>query len=266
MLDFSVDILYTHIMDKIKIRISSFVLLILENDAQVFNLIKKDNSPNRNGLLNKLIPNLLLFRKSRREQIKSLLSEMGRGNAVDIYETVNQVLNQVYFNDTSIEDLDSEVWILPTKHTKAVFEEIIESETRLAASSISEYLRGLLNEYALLPQYKREEIAFINELSLLQNACARGKIVHFTYKDEKFNFFPFQHMFGFLYDQTNSIIGYDVDRKQIRSFHITDIDNLYMTSTKYVPSEKLINALQEYLDSFVYDEDNIINFGDDNEN
>lgn len=252
-------------MDKIKIRISSFVLLIIENDAQRFGFIKSDNAPNKNGLLNKLIPNLLWIRKIRREKIRQVLSEMGKEHTEEIYEAVNQVIDGVYFDNADIRTLDEEIWILPTKQAETAFDEIYESETAITALSITEYIRGLLNEYALLPQYKREEFAFYDEINMIQYACASGQILHFEFDGEKYKFFPFQHTFGYLYDQTNYLIGYDMTRKQIRSLPIALLNGIYTIKSKFKPSDDLIDKLQCYLEEYRYDAANIVELGEDYE-
>ena len=56
--------------DKIKVKISSFVANILENDALRFGFIK-NNKSNKNALLNKLIPTLVEVRKTRRNEIEA---------------------------------------------------------------------------------------------------------------------------------------------------------------------------------------------------
>ena len=55
--------------DKIKVKISSFVADILENDALRFGFTKNERS-NKNALLNKLIPTLVEVRKARRNEIE----------------------------------------------------------------------------------------------------------------------------------------------------------------------------------------------------
>lgn len=249
-------------MDKIKVRVSSFVLLIIENDAQRFGFIKNDDTPNKNGLLNKLIPNLLILRKKRREKIRRTLSDMGKTNTEEIYEAVNQVIDEVYFDNADIHTLDEDLWILPTRQSETAFDEIYESEMNITSLSLTEYIRGLLNEYALLPQYKREAFVFLTEIDLIQSTCETGQILHFYFDGEKYKFFPFQHMYGFLYDQTNYLIGYDIVRKQIRSFPIAWLDKLYALKNKFRPSNDLIEKLQNYLNEYRYGSDNIVYFGE----
>lgn len=103
----------------IKISVSDFVLRILQNDAEKFGFLKKEMEPNLNGLLNKLIPNLLNFRKARREEIYRILNEdFAREDTEKIYECINTVIDQVYFSDVELQCLDDVIWFRPsTKKT-----------------------------------------------------------------------------------------------------------------------------------------------------
>ena len=252
-------------MNKIKIRIASTVFLILENDAERFHYIKSDDSPNKNGLLNKLIPNLLVIRKLRREKIRQALSDMGKERAEEIYESVNQVIDEVYFDDLDLDILDAEIWILPTAQSQTAFDEICDSETKIAALSVTEYLRGMLNEYAMLPQYKREHLVFYREIRLIHSAFATTQILRFECNGEKYKFFVYQYVYGYLYDQTNYLIGYDIDRKQIRSFPIARLKKLYLLKKKYKPSENLMNSIENYHNESQYGMDNIVDWRENDE-
>ena len=102
---------------KAKIRISSIVLLIIDNDCQAFGFISKENNPNRNGFFNKLIPNLLEARKARRNKIEPVLhDDFGRNDSEAIYEAVNTIIDQVYFEDEETERLDSSFWLGPDSY------------------------------------------------------------------------------------------------------------------------------------------------------
>lgn len=252
-------------MDKKKIGVSLFVDLIIENDACNFGFIKKDGYPNKNGFLNKIIPNILTLRKVKREKIRRTLADMGRENAEEIYEAVNQIIDEVYFDNEDIHTLDTNICLLPTRETATIFDEICENETVITAQTPTECIRGLLNEYALLPQYKRETVAFSTEIDMIFDACTTGKTLHFDFKGDKFKFFPFQHMYGFLYNQSNYLIGYDINRKQIRSFPIVLIRRLFVLKGKYHPNPNLVEKLQDYLNRYNYGEENIVDFGDENE-
>ncbi len=89
-------------VDKIKLKVSSFVANILEIDALSFEFVKNGKS-NKNALLNKLIPTLVEVRKERRNQIETILNdEYNRTDSENIYNAVNTVIDRVYFNDENL--------------------------------------------------------------------------------------------------------------------------------------------------------------------
>lgn len=238
----------------IKLSVSDFVLRILQNDAEKFGFLKKEKEPNLNGLLNKLIPNLLYFRKARRDEIYRILTEdFARSDTEAVYECVNTVIDQVYFSDAELQVLDEVIWFRPSTRQNAVFDEIEESETKITGQTTTEYIRGLLNEYSRFPQYKRETIAFDNELYDFANACETGRIFHATVNGKSIRLFAFHYVYGFTYDQTNYLIGYDMTNKVIGAIPLCVVRDSYLVERKYKPSEKLIELLQEYYENEEYD-------------
>ncbi len=238
----------------IKLSVSDFVLRILQNDAERFGFLNKEKEPNLNGLLNKLIPNLLFFRKSRREEIHRVLKEdFAREDTETIYECVNTIIDRVYFSDAELQFLDDVIWFRPSVKQNAVFDEIEQSEIRITGQTTTEYIRGLLNEYARFPQYKREAIAFYNEFYDYAEACETGKIFHATVNGKSIRMFAFHYVYGFTYDQTNYLIGYDMTNRVIGAIPLCMIRDSYTVERKYKPSENLIDLLQKYYENEEYD-------------
>ena len=200
----------------IKLSVSDFVFRILQNDAEKFGFLKKEKEPNLNGFLNKLIPNLLRFRKARREEIHRVLStDFAREDSEKIYECVNTVIDRVYFSDDELELLEEIIWFRPSTKENAVFNEIEQSEIKITGQTTTEYIRALLNEYSRLPQYKRETLAFNSELCDFAEACETGKIFHATVNGKSIRMFAFHYVYGFTYDQSNYLLGYDLTNKII---------------------------------------------------
>lgn len=245
---------------KIKVKISSFVANILENDALRFGFTKNDKS-NKNALLNKLIPTLVEVRKARRNEIEYVLKEeYGREDTESIYNAVNTVIDKVYFNDAELNVLDEYIWIRPARETMATYDEIETSETLITAQNLSVYIRGLLNEYSRLPQYKRETLVFDKELDVFSDACCSRKILHFRDKEnsKRYKAFAYHYYYGYLYDQTNYCVIYDLKEKIIKSIPLCDIKDIYAIKQKYKPSDKLIELLQEYTDNCDFEKEIII--------
>lgn len=232
--------------DLIKVNLSSFVTLILMNDALAFGF-RRGDSANINGLINKVMPNLLQLRKYRRDRTQQLLREAGfsEGQAA-IEGAVNAIIDAVYFSDAELSILDDIVWIRPTRHAYASFEEIADAETEMTGLPLSVYIRGILNEYARLPQYKREALVFDEELSIAAEACLSGRILHYTRAGCACRLFAYQYLYGFAYDQTNYIVGYDLITKRVCSVPLHEIRNAYLVAKKYRPGHTLLAALKDY--------------------
>lgn len=243
--------------DKIKIKVSSFVANILENDALRFGFMKNGQS-NKNALLNKLIPTLVEVRKTRRTEIEDILkNEYTREDSENIYNAVNTVIDRVYFEDEELNVLDEYIWIRPSKETIATYDEIETSETIITAQEIPVYIRGLLNEYSRLPQYKREILTFNSELEIFANAYDTRQILHFKDKEtgERYKAFAFGYYYGYLYDQTNYCIIYDINNKKIKAIPLYRIQDIYTIKQKYKPSERLVEQLQAYADNCNFEEE-----------
>lgn len=246
--------------DKIKIKISSFVANILENDALRFGFTKNDKS-NKNALLNKLIPTLVEVRKARRSEIENILkNEYCREDSENIYNAVNTVIDKVYFSDDELNVLDEYIWIRPSKENACVYDEIETSETLLTAQDVSVYIRGLLNEYSRLPQYKREVLVFDNELDVFSDACYTRRILHFKDKetDKRYKAFAFTYCYGYLYEQTNYCVIYDIEECKIKSIALHSIQDVYSIKQKFTPDDELIKLLQEYTEECNFENEVIV--------
>lgn len=242
--------------DKIKVKLSSFVANILENDALCFGFTKNEKS-NKNALLNKLIPTLVEVRKARRNEIEHILkNEYRREDTESIFDAVNTVIDKVYFSDAELNVLDEYVWIRPSKETMSTYDEIETSETVITAQELSVYIRGLLNEYSRFPQYKREMLVFDKELDVFSDACYSKNILHFRDREtsKRCKAFAFNYYYGYLYDQTNYCVIYDINENKIKSIPLQDLQDIYIIKQKYNPSENVIKLLQEYVDNCAFEE------------
>lgn len=243
--------------DKIKIKVSSFLANILENDALRFEFLKNGKS-NKNALLNKLIPTLVKVRKTRRNEIEYILTnEYNREDGENIYNAVNTVIDRVYFVNEELNVLDEYIWIRPSKEAMTTFDEIETSEILITAQEMTVYIRGLLNEYACLPQYKREILVFSKELDIFSSACSSEQIIHFKDNEtnERYKAFAFGYCYGYMYDQTNYCIIYDINNKTIKSIPLYRIQDIYTIKQKYKPSEALQKKLQLYVDNYNFEEE-----------
>jgi len=197
-------------------------------------------------------------RKARRNEIEKILkNEYNREDSENIYNAVNTIIDRVYFEDEELNVLDEYIWIRPSKETMTTYDEIETSETLITAQEIPVYIRGLLNEYSRLPQYKREMLVFDKELDIFSDACYSRNILHFRDKetDKRYKAFGFNYYYGYLYNQTNYCVIYDIGENKIKSVPLCNIYDIYTIKQKFKPSEKLIEQLQEYADTCNFEEE-----------
>lgn len=251
-----------YIAEKTKVKVSSFVMDILNNDAQAFGFIKSNSDSNINGLLNKLLPTLLEVKKLERTRLIEAAQEFNASEAEKFCDFAEIVFDSVYFYDAELENLESYIWIRPSEKTRAVFDEIVKSELPKAAVELSVYIRRLLNRYVRFPQYKREALVFDSELEAFCEACIKGHIIHFRYDDEIQSVFAYNYVYGYGREQENFLIGYDIENKTIRAFPLCEISKTKITRNLYHPSEKLIDCLAEYQENCQFQA--IIKFEEEN--
>ncbi|MBR2970478.1 MAG: hypothetical protein IKC48_01600 [Clostridia bacterium] len=159
----------------------------------------------------------------------------------------------MYFSDAELQDLEEVIWFRPSTKQNAVFDEIEQSETKITGQTTTEYIRGLLNEYSRLPQYEREALAFDEELYNYAEACETGKIFHATVNGKSIRMFAFHYVYGFTYDQSNYLLGYDLTNRVIGAIPLCMIRDSYVVERKYKPSNKLVELLQQYYENEEYD-------------
>ncbi len=233
------------IADKLRVRISNFVETILYNDTQAFGFVKANESSNTNGFLNKLIPNLLEVRKERRELIHNNISTALEFSDDKLTERMRSymdtIIDDIYFSDSFLKELKSSIWIRPIKSTMAKFDEIIENETYITQQDTTSCIRNMLNEYAILPQFKREKIAFREELAMLEVSYREDRGLGIEYKSEKLNIVVLEVITGYTYDQNNYVLCLDLENKVMKSLLLHKIGRIYLTEDYF------------YFDKVVYD-------------
>lgn len=230
---------------------------ILINDCFAFDFIKKDESPNINKFMNKLIPNLLVLRKNRREIIHKELSstlEFESNNKFQekIRQHMDTLFDKIYFSDAEFDNLSETIWIRPKEENMVAFDEIIESELQICQIDLSNYLRSLLNEYAKLQQHNREIILFYNEMDIIKQSIENDNVVNLKYKGQKYSVVMINYYSEFLYDQSNYIISYDIKNNHIKSMPLCKIEKIYKLQRKLTLSENVFATYHKVCEDFSF--------------
>ena len=223
--------------EKFKIRVSLFIKETIDHDAKAFNFVKENGEANYNLFLNKLIPNLFKLNKRRRETAEK--------------EKIDITLRYISYDLLSFGDLDNDklkqtLWIRPSSENIALFDEIAENETKITKQDLSTYIRNMLDEYANLLEFKREQIVFMEEGHLALLARDSKRILKFRYENELKRTYVFACVYSYLKDHGNFLLCYDIERKIICRYQLSEIRALHLIKEKYNPSEKVASLCQKY--------------------
>ena len=126
-------------------------------------------------------------------------------------------MDKTYFAGEEYDsDRSEEIWIRPSQNNAEIFDEIKDSETEICQLNRSDYLRGLLNEYVRLPQFRREQILFSKELNKLVDSIRNDNVCSFKYDDNKYKAVILLHWFEPFETHNNYVFFYDINHDLIK--------------------------------------------------
>lgn len=158
-------------IEKCIIYVSYSVYAILIHDMYVFECFGKKGEVNQNRFLNVIIANFYLGRLEKREMmkkqfdLKALPDTLSKNSKEKIIDECVRIMNDVYYEDTN-RFHEYSFSFYPTKQTEAIINQMFEDEIN-GKRDKSVFFRGILNEYASLPQYLRERVLKRYELHIL---------------------------------------------------------------------------------------------------
>lgn len=167
-------------------------------------------------------------------------------------------LDSIYFGDEELNYLTRSIWFRPHKNLEKCITEIEESELKITLISLSQYIRSLLNEYARLPRYKRCELILHHEIDLIKQCIADDLNVTFIYdKLSKYTINPYHYTFV-MFEERNILVGYDINKGEIRSFDVSKISKADYTGQSLPLSMEIMDKLEDYCDNMYYIDNKII--------
>ncbi len=209
-------------MLKIKVNLDKKSLNSIINDMQIFKILKKDGSINKNKFMNLLFENYYKDYqniKNKALEKANLITQKYNINNYNLSCDLANELCEIEFI-SSENYFDNSLTFYLNNHNEFIFNNINSGINYQAASS---YFRNLINHYLLLPEYKRECIIYRKNIDII-NECIKNKTC-LTLELEKriFEFIPYkittskEELYSYL-------IGYDNDK--IEAIHIYKIINV----------------------------------------
>jgi len=238
-------------MEKIKINLDKNTISKLNNDMILFKFFKENKQVNKNGFLNTLLYNYFpiydaIASKSIAKYNKIISSHIS--NQEQSQKIINSLISKDdLFSFNKKDYLESSLSFKPSNLNKKIINIIIDKYT--SNQSISSFFRNMLKHYLQLPQYKREQIIYANNYSLIQEAIESKRKIVLYINENKVIVSPFkittnnEELYNYLVCLTNE------ERKNIMSIHLYKIDYIYFLQESVYFDELDKNKLEKVVNS-----------------
>ena len=169
-------------LDKINIYVSENIGELLDKDAQMFEIFKKERLINRNKFLNMLIKgyynDYVMENNSKLKEIKTVLLNHSIRDTNDAIS--RDILRNVFLPDTSTRKNKHPIKLSlkPTNETEGLILHILND---LGPDGyISQYLYKMIASYSIKPINTREQIIFRDSFNLIETAINSGQVISFS--------------------------------------------------------------------------------------
>ena len=240
-------------LDKINIYVPEHIGQILERDAEMFEVFKKDgNTINKNRFLSKLLLGYYSSYANERQQAYEKIATCLMESGIDSrrsHDIADNILKNVVLPAVPSRKgkNPSNLSLKPTKETETLILDIEKDKY------FSQYFCGMLMSYCEKPFYERERIVFRDKYELLQDACEKSSPIAFStiWKPEVIHTaIPYklatgqEEMFNYLLcAETNTETGV----QEAKSYRLNRIKRIHYKEI----SNQICDEVQEHLDRMV---------------
>lgn len=235
--------------EKYKIYLPEEVRSRLLNDAELFDFAKKDGSVNLNAFLKELLVNYFdEYREKKdrlRESVLETLADFPSVTKRDANAIADKLLH-AYAKDQELGgERDCAITLTVSGRSLDVMRSI--ENNLLRDVSLSQYVNDLFNSYLSIARNQRERIIFRETYDELITAMQRKRVVTFastSAPDLVFSVRPYV-IAASKEEQCNYLLCTDRDGNFTRTFRISRIRSLFVTSDVFTPDAKTLQDLKE---------------------
>ena len=232
--------------EKYKIYISEDIKTRLATDAELFEFTRENGTVNLNGFLKELIVNYFdQYRNDNEELLKSVLGELTSAKELKP-RTASSLADKIirtYINNKDSGTGKSAVITLTVSGASYEIIQIIENNL-LKDNSLSSYIKDMFLSYLSIPRNKREEIIFKDTYESINKAISEGRQLSFSSKghDRKVIVEPYLIATS-KEEQFSYLLCHDRRAKKNRSFRISRLSNVFITSNTFTKDPKIEDEL-----------------------
>ena len=235
--------------EKYKIYIPEEMKSRLMNDAELFDFTKKDGSVNLNAFLKELLVNYFdQYRKKKEQLLDTILSDLSEFSSIstdDANAISDKIINTYMRNIEFKTERNSAITLTVSGQSLDVMHSI--ENNMLSRISLSQYMNDFFSSYLSISRKEREKIIFRDKFETLNAAISKNSVITFSSTSAPELLFTIQPYLiaTSKEEQCNYLLCADNAHKIPRTFRISRIQALYITSDKFVPDENIKFELQE---------------------
>lgn len=235
--------------EKYKIYVPEEMKSRLINDAELFDFTKKDGSVNLNAFLKNLLVNYFeQYHETKTRLLDSILSDLGAFSSIsnkDANAIADKIINTYLYNAEFKKSRNTAITLTVSGASLEVMHTI--ENNMLARISLSQYLNHLFISYLSISRKDREKIIFQDTFNQLNSAINKNSIITFSSTSApEFVFTIRPYLIASSKDeQCNYLLCIDNSSGLPRTFRISRIRSLYISSNKFTPDENIKCELQE---------------------
>ena len=232
--------------EKYKIYLSEDTKTRLATDAELFEFTRENGTVNLNGFLKELIVNYFdQYRSDNEELLGNVLGELTSVKALkpkDANILADKII-RTYINNKEQLPGKSAVITLTVSGASYNIIKIIENNL-LKDYSLSGYIKDMFLSYLSIPRSKREEIIFKESYYTINKAISEGKLLSFSSRghDHKVIVEPYL-IAASKEEQFSYLLCHDQRQKKNRSFRISRLSNVFVTSHTFTKDKKIEDEL-----------------------
>ena len=235
--------------EKYKIYIPEEMRLRLLNDAELFDFYKKDGSVNLNGFLKELLLQYFdEYRETKERLLDTILSDLSAFSSIsreDADAIADKIMNSYMRNTEFKSERNAAITLTVSGRSLDIMHSI--ENNMLSRVSLSQYLNDFFSSYLSISRKDRERILFQDIFEELNTAIRKNNIIRFTSTSAPKVIFTVQPycIAASKEEQCNYLLCLDNETGIPRSFRISRIRSLYISSNKFTPDEGIKCQLQE---------------------
>ena len=232
--------------EKYKIYLSEDTKTRLATDAELFEFTRENGTVNLNGFLKELIVNYFdQYRNDNEELLNNVLGELTSVKELKpkaASDLASKIIKTYITNKESGSGKSAVITLTVSGESYEIIK-IIENNL-LKENSLSGYIKDMFLSYLSIPRSKREEIIFKDTYEAINKAISESRLLSFTSRGHDHKAIVEPYMIATSKEEQFSyLLCHDQRQKKNRSFRISRLSNVFITSHTFTKDQKIEDEL-----------------------